>query len=480
MLKLVVVDATADNRNRLFARIAELLKPAMQELEFLPHIDIQQQSPDQLRFNEPPDVCIIGCELVRQDLTNVGKIKKTVGSAAMLVELSDELSNISILEQLARFGADDVLTTDLSSIQLIRKLVLLCRKPTRKNSGKLFLVDSGKGGLGVTTIAAGLAEAVYMDGKRVALVDFDLETQDLSRFLQVRPFINDNLQSLLDRSRPLTQEFIEECLLPVFDGDRDFTCMPPVPDSDGIYDPNSAYGRTLLSVLELLDASRDLVIIDVSSARGALLRTLYRVADGVIFVVNNDAAALFASVDRVQKLRHNLAPEARVMVIENCPLKHGLPTTLLRREFLRAAQLEENSWLSDSVPFCRQGYRWPGSGGSIYAQGSERLKQVFNHLARQVGLLANTESKSLLEAFSKKAWSQLRPKADNQSVAGVLPGPQMEANSQSTTTSDRKLIAMKLERRQDGSTNDQLSTSESELMFTSSDDLVSAPKLSYG
>ena len=69
------------------------------------------------------------------------------------------------------------------------------------SQAQLILVDAGKGGLCVTSVVAGLGDALAAHGKRVLTIDLDMETQDLSRFLQTRPFVNENLQLLLEEQR---------------------------------------------------------------------------------------------------------------------------------------------------------------------------------------------------------------------------------------------------------------------------------------
>jgi MinD-like ATPase involved in chromosome partitioning or flagellar assembly len=312
---------------------------------------------------------------------------------------------ISIATPLA---SSAVIAPETTPAEFIRKIVLLARKPQKKVSGKLVLVDSGKGGIGVTTIAVGLAEALAEREQKVTLVDLDTETQDLSRFVQARPFINENLQAILEGSKPLTQESVNECLVNLFDDTGRVNCLPPIAECDMWYEAKSKYHRNFLSILEILDATRSVVIVDVSSLRGALLRHLYRAADKVVYVLNNDAATLYAAVDRLHRLRNFLSPESQICILENASLKHGLPPSLLRKEFLRAAQLEDSAWLTDSVPFCKFGYRWPGSGASIYSQGSEKIRSSLTVLAKQIGLIEDQLTNSLMSnwSFSKSLLSR--------------------------------------------------------------------------
>ncbi len=234
----------------------------------------------------------------------------------------------------------------------------------------------GKGGVGVTTIAAALADG-FSAKRSCALLDLDAETQDLSRFLQARPFLNENLQLLFDRARPITRETVEQCLITLWD--RNCVCIPPPPDSEALHDSNSGYSRTLLSFLEVLDSMYEFVIVDAGGARGSLLRSILRAADALLFVVNNDPASLYASVDRLAQYRSWLAPEAQLILVENAPLRRGLPHAFLLREFQSAAELSTRDRFY-TIPASPSGARWPASGGTLYSCSKRNVVRALQQL----------------------------------------------------------------------------------------------------
>lgn len=393
MIELVVVDSTAENRRRLIEQLTEYLKPGNSDIEYLPGIRLTPLSPQELRFHAAPDICIVGAGLLGSNITELGKIKQLFPETPCMVELPPNMQSIAVVEQLARYGAENFITSTTGAQEFIRTVIVLARKNAVARVGKLFLVDSGKGGVGVTSIAAGIADMLLDTGKKVLVIDLDHDTQDVSRFLQARPFVNENLHSILSGNRPVTHEFVEECLVSVWEGLDSLYVLPPVPECDSLFDPRNPAARIFISVLEVLDTLFDFIIVDMGNVRGTLLRALYRAADGVFFVVNNDAATLYASVDRVQRVRALLPPDSLLHVVENGSQKYGLPQTVLRREFSRAAQITEEAWSSTAIPFCRSGHTWPGSGGTLYSQGSAALKNSFLTLLAHAGVIPSVQSK---------------------------------------------------------------------------------------
>ena len=401
MLKVVVVDVTAESRNALVELVSQFLNSQLHDLNFIPRVSLQPLSPQELKFYGTPDICIVGDVLVTRDLTELRSIRKLLPGTPIMVRTTPALEGLSTVEQLARMGADDTMPSQMTGPEFLRKLVLPARKSGKARNGKLILVDAGKGGLGVTSVVAGIADALAAQGKRVLTFDLDFETQDLSRFLQARPFVNENLQLLLEEQRPITQEFVEQCVSQDWD-DEDFLYnLAPCQETDAIYDARSSYARALLSVLEILDATFDAVIVDMAGVRGAMLRTLYRVADRVVFVVSNDPASLYACVDKLVRVRGWMAADAELCVLENTVEKNGLSNKLLRQEFTRAAKLQDGAWATTALPWSAQGARWPGSGGTLFSQGSATARKAFHQLLVKLQLVEGAEIRDgLTDRFS--------------------------------------------------------------------------------
>ncbi len=404
MLKIVVLDTSAQSRNKLTDLVSKFLDSEGAYSGLIPRASIKPLSPNEIKFHAAPDICIVGEEIVSQELTELHSIRAALPDSALIVCTPASLQNLSSIQQLARLGADDTMSLSISAEDFLKKIILLNRKKRKESTGKLFVVDSGKGGLGVSSIAAALAEALLDSGKKVALIDLDFETQDLSRFLQVRPFVNENLQLLFNGNRPVTEEFVQECLIPVWRDEPNLVCMPPLGDSEELYDFRASYPRTLVAILEVLDSLFDCVVVDTGAARGNLLKTLYRLADHAIYLVNNDPATLYPAVDRVSRLRFQMSPEAKLHILENNTIKGGLSSKFLKEEFLNAASLTADDWICSPVPFSPSGSRWPASGLTLFSLGNSAVvKSLKNVLAATKIVNEQEEQGAFLSAIAKKS-----------------------------------------------------------------------------
>lgn len=421
MIRIVVVDLSAESRNKIVRELSSFLSLESKETSFIPRISLKPLSLQELKFHAVPEICIVGEELVATDPAQIPQIKKILPDTPLLVRTMRGGSGLNAVEQLARLGADDLMSPETGPAEFLRKVVLLARRSLKQGNGKLVLVDGGKGGVGVTSLTAALGEALLQKGKSAVLIDCDFETQDLSRFLQVRPFVNENLRLILDEQRAVSEEAVEECLSPVWQDESALMCMPPPAQSDDLYDSNSRAGQALLAVLEILDSRYACILVDMGCARGAIQKVLYRVADKVVFLVNNDPASFYASVDRIRRARSLLSAGAQLAVVENSTMRGGLGNKALRAEFNQAAQLTEADWVEGTIPFSRPGSRWPGSGASLYSQSRSSLAQALKQILMKLSLIEKREHRGIFSGLIGKLSPQ---PAIEGSAREALPEPQ--------------------------------------------------------
>lgn len=389
MITVFVVDRSAEGRKRLSEDIQRFVSAPILEGAHAPRLSIKSLSPDEIRFHSAPHLVIIGEEIIGKEVSEVAKLRKLFPTSAIMTKVPPALNTLPFIEQLARFGADEVLTFTTTREEFFRKVILLSRNGTKLKSGTLILVDGGKGGVGTTSIAAGLGELCIDAGKKVALVDLDLETQDLSRFFQAKPFVNEQLSLLLNQTQAIIEESVVKALTQVWADDDRLQVMTPPPDGDEFYDSRSPIARLFLLAIEVLDSLFDYVIVDMGHARGSLRRTLYRVADGVVFVVNHDPASLYSSVDKLSKASLELSPDSILAIVENGSTSNGLPSKILKKELFDGIRLDSNVTPYISIPDCSSGRVWPASGSSMYARGKRGVRKGFEELGKVFGVESN-------------------------------------------------------------------------------------------
>ena len=383
MIDILVVDTSAEQRARLCDRILALQSEVTRLTHAAPQVSLRPAAPQELAYLKQPDFVILGKGFLTEDLVQIASVKKSFPESHIIAEVSKDLASFAVAEQMVRLGVDDMLSDEISAPDFFRKMILLGKKERTESSGKLIVVDSGKGGTGVTTMVAALGEVLRSHGKRVCLIDLDTETQDLTRFLQVRPTVNENLSAVLEQGKAIVKECVDQMLVSI-DGDSDLNIVTPPVFDLMTHDPRSQMIRTFLAVLEQLDTSFDVVIIDVAGLRGALQLALQRIADCYLYVANPELASIFATIHAIQRAAETqIKQDIRIML--NTRTMQGLPRSLVSAELVKATGLDASQILAGSVPWSQALLSWPGSAGSLFTGSAKKIE---HHLSQMLAELS--------------------------------------------------------------------------------------------
>lgn len=450
LMQIYIVDSSAETRAHLHAQLSDFLR-AEQETHLLPYLSLKALSPEELKFQDPPSLCIIGEGLAQRGIAHITQIRRQLPEARLLLIIPSGLETLAFVEEMTRAGVNDFITKRSSAFEILQKIVCCAQSERKERSGTLMLVESAKGGLGVTSLTAALGDELSASGKKTLIVDLDTETQDLCRFLQVKPFINENLQLILSGQRPPHVEFVSQCVLPV---KENLDCLPPCPDSDALYDGRATQIQSFFNVLRVLDSQYDAIVIDCGASRGSFLRSLYKVADKVLFVVNNDPATLHASLDKVRKLKAMLSPGVAISLVENNNTKYGLPRGALPQELIRIAGSEAALWGGISLPSTREAAQWPASGYTLRGSGDRYLSAGLTSLATSLGFVQTTKDSTWLSFFTYKRQREkpvvkqlLLPPSPVKETRTVVPDLRIVTATHEEETEIRLISGVKLQKR---------------------------------
>ena len=184
-ISMVIIDSDKPSRDV----IASIVKPFTDTIKIEGSVDdfgeglkIIQKTSANIVILEVSDLDR-GVKEIQHLLTNHPKLSIIVSSF--------EKSTEWILK-LMRAGAVEYLLRPISQEELIQALTKVGRfwftKPAvETKSGKIIAVYYPTGGAGVTTVAVNLAAGLATENTKVALVDLNLLTGDISTFLDVNP-----------------------------------------------------------------------------------------------------------------------------------------------------------------------------------------------------------------------------------------------------------------------------------------------------
>ena len=357
-----------------------------------PQISLRPAALQELTYLKSPDFIVVGSNALQEDPSEVATIKKILPQAHLIAEISEELSNLAVVEQLVRFGIEDIFSETTSAEDFFRKILVLSRKESRGTVGKLVVVDGVKGGVGTTSIVAAMGSLLRNHGKKVCVMDLDTDTQDLTRFLQVRPFVNENLTAALGGEKCIVKELTEQMYFPVEETNQ-YVCVPPPMISLQTDDPRSISIRSLLAVMTHLDHSFDIVIIDMAGLRGALAVALQKLADLSYIVVNPDIASMSAAALSIRHLLSYLPDSRDIRILQNNRTGVGLSSRFILEEIASATKIPKKQIFAESLPFSRTATSWPASGKTLLNDRSVGFESILASSLVDLGLITSTSQK---------------------------------------------------------------------------------------
>ncbi|MBV8194991.1 MAG: P-loop NTPase [Candidatus Dormibacteraeota bacterium] len=154
------------------------------------------------------------------------------------------------------------------------------RRPRRpgRTRGEVFLVYSGKGGVGKSLVATNLAVALSMEtGGRVALVDLDLQYGDAAVMLRVENHLT-SIEDLAQQGETIDSEFLDE-VLATGPAEVRVLLAPPSPElADLVTTAN------LRVILREMGKTYDYIVVDAPSHLEERTLEVIELADQILLV----------------------------------------------------------------------------------------------------------------------------------------------------------------------------------------------------
>lgn len=348
----------------------------------LPTISLRGCACNEALTVKEAEIVIISPELSRAEGANLKLLRNAIPNAMMAAIVRDD--DFVLIDTLLHQGIDEILELNITITSVFKLIFKLQQRTNQPSSGKLILVDSPKGGVGVTTITAAMGDFLSGERKRVALVDLDHQTQDLSRFLGITPILNDNLSLLLNGNKPLLSEFINDCCTPLWHSSSIITPPP----SEALH--SSIAQRRFPEIIDRLTDLYEYVIVDCAAHDLAALRPLYQRADQILLTVSADHSLFHATLEKIRRLAQEPHLKAGISLIENNYTVPSISSRFFRAELSRYSFTKHCNWCPDPIPFSPSARCWPGTKQTFLAFLSpKKATKVFRCIAQTLGLPLN-------------------------------------------------------------------------------------------
>jgi cellulose biosynthesis protein BcsQ len=412
MLSVFIIEENIEERHRLYESFQDALAARTPATASINEVSLRPIALHEIGYNRTPDVCLIGKQMWMGRGDELAQIKAAYPDAALLAITSSPDDQLQQLEKLMQLGFDDVVNTAMPTSELYTRLHIHSKKKLKtRELGKISAVVAGKGGVGGTTIATALAQQLGNGTQSVVLVDLDFETQDATRFLSARPYLNEHLTLMLEGQRPAGGECAGQCVTEL--GDLGFSVVaPPAVLSQARLEDDESIS-VYLTLVKSLAASYDQVVIDTAGVTGKLAQAIYQLADAVIIIAPSDPAGVFATAEKVKRIRYAIGATDKLVFAEVRLSRVGLGSKQLREYLSDVLNIAPHNWAARAIPYCRRMQLWPGSGSGALASASMAFQRSLRELVHRASEVSSLRAESAGKASGR----------------GEKPGKQIGTNS---------------------------------------------------
>ncbi len=236
------------------------------------------------------------------DLATVASIRAQLDRSARLMALTGKDISLSDARRLTRAGVDEILTYPFD-ITEARDQIERWARPNevivvpqedgvRRQPGKIITVAKSRGGIGGTTVAVNLADALQAKTgmlrktakHRVALVDLDFQLGDAASFLDVDP--HDGLFQLAHDGGKPDLIFLRQTL-------QETTSGVDLISAPSRFAPlNGLTAEQVETMLSILKAEYDYVVVDLPPALVEWMTPVMELSDRLLMVTDTSVPSI--------------------------------------------------------------------------------------------------------------------------------------------------------------------------------------------
>ena len=282
-------------------------------------------------------------DVTENDIQALENLKRCSNGRAYILALSDGKTTLSDVQRLTRAGVDEVLSDDISTLELQSQIGRFSRSASATGAqesdrsgieGKIICIAQARGGIGATTLAVNLADQLLertgilkkTSQNRVALVDLDLQFGAISSFLDLDA--SDALFQLAMNGTAPDSTFLKQSMKHLDSGLSVLTAPARIA-------PLEALRKTqVAALLSILKSEFDYVVVDLPHALVEWVAPVLEASDRMLMVTDSSVP----SIRQARRLIDFYTEAARESVDRGEPLSKAAGNSSLSKGIKRIAK----------------------------------------------------------------------------------------------------------------------------------------------
>ncbi len=259
--------------------------------------------------------------------------------------------------------------------------------------GKIFVISSGKGGVGKTTATASIGAALAMEGKKVAVVDMDIGLRNLDVVMGLENRVVFNIVDLARGKCKVQQAAIKDRRI-------ENLFLIPASQSDN---KDALSPQDMLRISKVLRKSFDFILMDCPAGIERGFENAVAAADEAVVVCTPEVSSI-RDADRVIGLLHSKQIPSKLLVNRIVPamvqrgdmLSHQDVVDVLSIDLVGLVQADDQVVISAN------------SGSPIVLQDQSQAAQAFKRIALRLN--GQPDLPIEVPGVSKSFWKKLGSK----------------------------------------------------------------------
>jgi MinD-like ATPase involved in chromosome partitioning or flagellar assembly len=402
-MRVLIIDSSTETQAFCAKRVEGFNKSDKEMLD----LKVKLVSPtDFLDRLSEADVVLLGAGIAEDAVTIARKVKQEAPWIQMVMFVGDTEYGGGAFRAASAAGVRKVFPDSATSLDLLQELVAIhsdFQKEGRTFDGKVIVVMHAKGGVGATSIAAGLGEVCSTLSRRTLLWDLDVETKDLSRALTAAGPEAKLVSGWVNGSREITRENLRDALIPLA---SDVSILiPPDKFAESMDLVCHADGMEIAQrIVELAKVLFDVVIIDTAGRMGPAVGGLLRSADTVILVSDDTELSLTATDLLLSSIKPLLAGLDQVRILLTATSEKRVSLKDVIADFQEVHELPEDAWEFPVIPFDSKIADWPGSGNTPFSSKVPSITNTFSEIVAKLGLAVKDSEDSIEKQAPEGGW----------------------------------------------------------------------------